>query len=135
MPCGATPSLQKPALNWKSRILEREKRHHAAHGGNIKQFSVHATHAHADRAFDPQSVSVAANLGLMQPTLLEGANIEVDVRYRWLVVGFYGTVIALIAVFQGLNAIYYFTRRKHVESYVRETPAWVLEIERLTLAA
>jgi hypothetical protein len=44
-------------------------------------------------------------------------------------------VIALSAIFQGLNAVYYFTRRKHIEAYLQETPAWVQEIERMTSAA
>lgn len=44
--------------------------------------------ARADRPFDPRALSVSANLGLMQPSLLEGANVEVDVRFRWLVVGY-----------------------------------------------
>lgn len=58
-----------------------------------------------------------------------------DGLYRSLVVGFYGMVIALSAIFQGLNAVYYFTRRKHIEAYLQETPAWVQEIERMTSAA
>ena len=58
-----------------------------------------------------------------------------DGLYRSFVICFYGTVILLSAVFQGLNAVYYFTRRKYVEAYLRETPAWVQEIERVTSAA
>ncbi len=33
-------------------------------------------------------------------------------------------------VFQGLNAIYYFTRRKLVASYLEETPDWVVDVQR-----
>ena len=58
-----------------------------------------------------------------------------DGLYRSLVVGFYGTVIALSAVFQGFNAVYYFTRRKHMAAYLQETPTWVQEIDRMTSAA
>jgi hypothetical protein len=54
--------------------------------------------------------------------------------YRQFVVVFYGTVILFSAIFQGLNAVYYFTRRKHIDTYVRETPAWVLDVQRLTSA-
>jgi hypothetical protein len=57
---------------------------------------------------------------------------EFDYLYRALVVAVYGTVIVLSAVFQGLNALYYFTRRKHVEAYVQETPGWVLDVQRMT---
>lgn len=49
-----------------------------------------------------------------------------------IVLAFYGTVIALTAIFQGGNALYYFTRRKYLETYVRETPAWVIDLQRAT---
>ena len=52
-----------------------------------------------------------------------------------LVVGFYAVVVALSAVFQGANALYYFTRRKLIEAYIRETPVWVLDLQRATRAA
>jgi hypothetical protein len=58
-----------------------------------------------------------------------------DSLYRYVVVGFYTTVVSLSAIFQGLNAFYYFSRRKHIESYLQETPTWVQEIERMTSAA
>jgi hypothetical protein len=48
----------------------------------------------------------------------------------YIVVGFYGTVIVLSIVFQGLNALYYFTRRKYVEAYLQQTPEWAREIVR-----
>lgn len=55
-----------------------------------------------------------------------------DSLYKVIVVAFYGTVIVLSAIFQGLNALYYFTCRKHVEAYVQETPDWVLDLQRMT---
>jgi len=57
---------------------------------------------------------------------------DLDQLYRITVVAFYGTVIALSAVFQGLNAFYYFTRQKYVEAYVKDTPDWVLNLHHLT---
>jgi hypothetical protein len=54
--------------------------------------------------------------------------------FRQIVFVFYGTVIALTIAFQGLNAAYYFTRRKSIAAYLRETPAWVLEVQRLAAA-
>ena len=48
---------------------------------------------------------------------------------------FYGTVIALSVIVQGLTAAYYFTRRKHVEACLRDTPAWALDVERMTTQA
>ena len=59
-----------------------------------------------------------------------GSTDQLDSLYRLIVVGLYGTVIVLSIVFQGLNALYYFTRRRHLEAYVRETPAWVIDLER-----
>ena len=56
---------------------------------------------------------------------------EVDDLYRGVVVAFYGTIIALTLVVQGLNAFYYFSRRKYVVACLRDTPEWVLDLERL----
>jgi len=42
---------------------------------------------------------------------------------------FYGGVIALSLVFQGGNALYYFTRRRHVEEFIVETPQWVRDVQ------
>ncbi len=53
-----------------------------------------------------------------------------DGLYRQIVIVLYVSVIGLSALFQGANALYYFTRRAVVEDYVRETPEWVREIQR-----
>ncbi len=42
----------------------------------------------------------------------------------------YGVVIAATAVFQGLNARYYFVRIARMREYVSRTPAWVVELQR-----
>jgi len=47
-----------------------------------------------------------------------------------LVVYFYSGVIALSALFQGGNALYYFSRRRLVEEYIAETPEWVRDVQR-----
>lgn len=56
---------------------------------------------------------------------------ELDQVYRLLVMAVYGTVIVVSIVFQGLNALYYFSRRKHVDAYLNDTPDWVLDLQRL----
>jgi hypothetical protein len=61
-----------------------------------------------------------------------GSGEEFEAMLRPLVVMFYGLVIVISVAAQGLNAWYYFSRRKHVEAYLRETPAWVVELQRLT---
>jgi hypothetical protein len=50
-----------------------------------------------------------------------------------IILYFYGGVIALSALFQGGTAFYYFGRRRLIEEYVAETPAWARDIERETL--
>ena len=42
---------------------------------------------------------------------------------------FYGGIIALSVLFQGGNALYYFTRRRHVEDFIAETPQWVRDVQ------
>ena len=43
--------------------------------------------------------------------------------------GLYGGVIVLSVIFQGGNALYYFTRRRHVEDFITETPQWVRDVQ------
>lgn len=42
----------------------------------------------------------------------------------------YGSLIVGTLVFQGLNALYYFTRAKLLRAYLAETPAWVVDLQR-----
>jgi hypothetical protein len=67
-----------------------------------------------------------------QPELGEalGSAEELDSLYRGVAIAFYGVVILLSLVFQGLNAVYYFTRRKYILACLRDTPQWVLDLER-----
>jgi len=51
---------------------------------------------------------------------------------RIAIISIYGSVIVLSIIFQGLNALYYFSIRKHVERFVAETPAWVITLQKLT---
>ncbi len=55
---------------------------------------------------------------------------DFDDLYGRLAVAFYGTVIAVTVIAQGLNAAYYFTRRKYVDACVQETPSWALQLLR-----
>ncbi len=52
-----------------------------------------------------------------------------DGLFRQIVIALYGSVMVLSVIFQGGNAIYYFTRRKYIESYVAETPAWIRDLQ------
>ena len=51
--------------------------------------------------------------------------------YQLLILAVYGTVIALSAIFQGLSAYYYFTRSPLIHAYLRETPGWIVELQRV----
>jgi hypothetical protein len=55
-----------------------------------------------------------------------------DALYKSLLVAFYGTVIVLSVIFQGATALYYATRRKHIQRYAAETPKWVRDLHRAT---
>jgi hypothetical protein len=55
-----------------------------------------------------------------------------DALYKSVLVAFYGTVIVLSVIFQGATAVYYATRRKYIQRYVAETPAWVRDLHRAT---
>ncbi len=45
----------------------------------------------------------------------------------------YSTVIVATAIFQGLNARYYFVRANRIRDYVRDTPQWVVDLQRSTV--
>ncbi len=60
---------------------------------------------------------------------LLGSPEQVTGLYELLVYGVYGSVIVLSVIFQGLTALYYFTRRKQIEAYVRATPEWVRKLQ------
>jgi hypothetical protein len=57
----------------------------------------------------------------------------VETLVRQIAILFYGSIIALSLVFQGLTAIFYFTRREYVTAYLDETPEWVRELRRATM--
>ncbi len=45
----------------------------------------------------------------------------------------YGSVIVLTAVFQGLMARYYFARVGMMETYLADTPTWIVDLQRMEL--
>ena len=52
-----------------------------------------------------------------------------------LTVVVYGAVIVVTMIFQGLNARYYFARTVLMEDYLRETPDWIVELQKKISAA
>lgn len=66
--------------------------------------------------------------GLVQLDAVMGGDVSGLVADLTILI--YLAVIALTALFQGLLARYYFRRIEMVEAYVRDTPEWVLEMQR-----
>ena len=62
--------------------------------------------------------------------MLAGPLGSINDLYKTITIAIYGGLIAATLIFQGINALYYFTRRKHVEAYVSETPEWVVDLQR-----
>ena len=91
-------------------------------------------------SFSPEEVKTAALSPEVrsQLTALPGMAAEIDKMIEtwapYAVYGFYSLVILLSVGFQGGMALYYFTRRKPIESFNRDTPEWVrrifIEVER-----
>jgi hypothetical protein len=42
----------------------------------------------------------------------------------------YGTLMAVAIFGQGGTALFYLSRKKHIEAYLRETPPWIIEAQR-----
>ena len=42
----------------------------------------------------------------------------------------YGTLMSVAIFGQGGTALFYLSRKKHIEAYVRETPPWIIEAQR-----
>ena len=66
-----------------------------------------------------------------QPELGEalGSLDGIDELYQQIAVAFYGAIVLISLVVQGLTAWYYFTRRNLVEGCRRDTPAWILRLQ------
>jgi hypothetical protein len=52
---------------------------------------------------------------------------DFDEMYRSAVTAFYGVVIAATALVQGGCAIYYYSRLKHLDRFLADTPRWVID--------
>jgi len=49
--------------------------------------------------------------------------------HKVLTLAIYGGVIVLSLVFQGFNAVYYFSRAKYLQAYLDQTPKWIVQIQ------
>ncbi len=55
---------------------------------------------------------------------------SIDYLYTSVTLAVYGSLIVFSVIFQGLNALYYFTREKYLHSYLNQTPDWVVNLQR-----
>lgn len=62
--------------------------------------------------------------------LMELLGDDMDELIQSLTVTVYAAVIVATAIFQGLNARYYFIRVARLRDYVRDTPPWVVDLQR-----
>ncbi len=53
---------------------------------------------------------------------------------RMVMIGIYSAVIAIAFFAQGGLAIFYFSRERHVQCYVTQTPAWIVTMQRTGIA-
>ena len=49
---------------------------------------------------------------------------------RMVVLAVYGAVIAVAILAQGGLAVFYFSRVKHIQAYLTQTPEWILQMQR-----
>jgi len=71
---------------------------------------------------DPEMAEVMELLGEGTEELVQSLTLTV-----------YAVVIVATGIFQGLNARYYRLRVARIREYVRETPPWVLDLQRSTV--
>jgi hypothetical protein len=50
--------------------------------------------------------------------------------YSMAAVALYGSVMLAAILGPGLTAVYYYTRKKYIERYLRETPQWIIDLQR-----
>jgi hypothetical protein len=91
----------------------------------IVTYSLWAIHSNLNEA---KSVTAELSAYSDLETVL-GSPGEIESLARQIVILFYGSVIAASVVFQGLTALYYFSRRKHIDAYVAGTPEWIRELQ------
>lgn len=88
-------------------------------------------------SFSPVAAQAALGMSSLQTSLNQLPDVQADLQRQWdawvpvIAYGFYSLIIALSLAYQGGLAVYYFTRRKYLLAFRRDTPAW---IERLLAA-
>jgi hypothetical protein len=77
-----------------------------------------------------EASSITAELhGYAELETALGSPLQIETLAKQIVIVFYGSVMVLSVVFQGLNALYYFSRRRHIDTYNGDTPKWIRELQ------
>ena len=53
---------------------------------------------------------------------------------RTIYIAVYATMMVLALLGPGLTALYYSSRTKHIDTYIRQTPQWILDLQRAGLS-
>ena len=75
-----------------------------------------------EEAISPQ---LRSELAAAMPDLQHSIDNMIDTWGAFVIYGFYSLAIVASIGFQGGMALYYLSRRKHIEAWNRDTPAWV----------
>ncbi len=76
---------------------------------------------------DEEIVQIGNSFGLGVDADSAKAAADMVKQFIWLV---FGAVVAASVLAQGSMALFYFSRRKHLDRYLQETPAWIIDLQR-----
>jgi hypothetical protein len=55
---------------------------------------------------------------------------DVTGMYKTITIAIYASIMFAAILGPGLTAVYYYTRKKYIEEYVKQTPQWILDLQR-----
>jgi hypothetical protein len=55
---------------------------------------------------------------------------ELESLVRLLALVLYATLAAVAVIVPGLSAVYYWTRKPHLQAYLEHTPGWIMDLQR-----
>jgi hypothetical protein len=74
--------------------------------------------------------ATASSLGATEAELDAAGMGNIANLEQSMMLAVYGSLMAIAVFGQGSMALYYFTRRKHVQTYLAETPPWITQMQR-----
>ncbi|RPI60832.1 MAG: hypothetical protein EHM48_06605 [Planctomycetaceae bacterium] len=90
----------------------------------VVQMLTFSTGAIKDAAISPEFRSELGGMTSVDKTI----DSQIDRYAPMFYYGFYGLVIFVSILSQGGMALYYFTRRRHIEAFNAQTPQWVRQL-------